>query len=520
MSDADGGGPPTADDVTPAKTPTNARLRDFFHRLFPSLVESSFLTEARGYYEGEDRKERRENVPEPDETSKLECIWAAEFYTPANVESLLDAFERLGWSDEESAPLNRNPSEWLRDMRARGGTGWMNLGTFLPLGSKLSSAFNAKRMVLPPKIERASGQIFAVSSSLTCIVFCFYVYDDAGREYENVMREHVRTKLEARSNGYGVLDPRTLKETRIRELREDLQAQLGRWFAANLPGVFSSRPGITYVPTCEMHFVTDSEEPPVDPQRANLHRSYLGIERGWRSWSCLEVPGLQFDWGLRGEKRGRVSSLLTISAKSLSSLDVKAFGGHTRYAYHGYFGIYLPALVCRWALLELIRHYLAGINRLRDSRDFANKTGNTADIIDNLRQLTTDSVDIASIVPELISTDPDKLWAVRDTWDFKQMDDRLSEDRWQLLRALDENISRAASSLTATENVVRDLLLQQGNLASAAENLALQRSIRRLTSGMAWLTVAAVALSGLTAFAVFFPVEAKVLGDLLHSWWP
>ena len=346
-----------------------------------------------------------------------------------------------------------------------------------------------------------------MSSSIACIVVCFVFEEGYGGVFDDALRARYKTKFERLKRGHRIHGPRSQKEGRVQEIRGELRRHAATWFRQNLPGVFSRADATGDFPTCEFVVFTDPQSPPAHPNGSTngLHRTYLGVTEPWGRWESIDVPGLIFTWPVLRERVARFHATLSISKSSLQSLDMTPYGGHNRSAYLAFFEQDIPTLLSRWACLALIDAYQTKINGLRDSRVFAVANTDPAKLLQELRLITSDSIDISSIAPDLQDLTREPALFDHGSGSFTQPHPLSSQPPLDLLSSLKEEIVLSARRLQVTDRSVRDLLLQQGNLAGASENIVLQRRMRWMTSVLTWLTVAILALTALMAYQMFFP---------------
>jgi hypothetical protein len=120
-----------------------------------------------------------------------------------------------------------------------------------------------------------------------------------------------------------------------------------------------------------------------------------------------------------------------------------------------------------------------------------------------LRKSVADSVDIASITPELIEFPEEPLFA-HGSGCFEHLSYRRRDGSgYRLDHYLAAEVKTRAKRLQAADRAVKELLLHHGNLVSAEENIRLQSQMGWLTIVMLALTVVTTVLTGVTVYQAF-----------------
>ncbi len=244
----------------PVKEPFIYRLKYAAHERFPRFFNYPVRHEEQAISRIFDPKENAETCPPDDEFIDLCCMWAVEFYTPAHIDTLLAGFRKLGWDKNHSN--SRSPTSWIQKLRqSPRGSGWLNLGVIYPQGTDNFLSSRSFTAPLPPHVQYATGGLFSLTSSLTCIVIGFVFEEDFSTQFDEALRKNRQTyrkpiKLYRKSSGrgYKIYSPETQKTEHIYQIRVDIAELAARWFRENIPGLFSSGILEGNLPTCE--FVT------------------------------------------------------------------------------------------------------------------------------------------------------------------------------------------------------------------------------------------------------------------------
>ena len=69
------------------------------YRRFPKFVSDPDYQRRLAVYRSRDHEENERSRPPEDESIKLRCFWATEYYLPSHFDGLIASFEKLGWDD-------------------------------------------------------------------------------------------------------------------------------------------------------------------------------------------------------------------------------------------------------------------------------------------------------------------------------------------------------------------------------------------------------------------------------------
>jgi hypothetical protein len=475
------------------------RLRNWTSRRFPTIVESADAKSSRAYYRKKDVADVPASMLPPDQHVALKRVLAAEYYTPAHAERLFSAFERLGWKSAETSAFNRNSADWVaRSRRGSNGGSWINLGTVTRPGNNQSFR-DAAETELPDGFEHAHAELFSISPSLSCIVVSFDTMVDADGKYEEIARSALGTKLVRTRRGLSITSPRSHKRQVIGEHRERLRRNLLNWFSNNLPGAFSASGKVELFPTCELLFV-DGIRAGDDSSPRSLWREYLGLDQHWGVWNSADFAGLTFANPVSHVESQKGHSALVIERSDLLAIDNQTYGGSSDEAYLNRLSMDLPGFVCHWGITPLLRLYQEELSEVRDSTTFSGRSGKAASVLQRLRRVTSNSIDVSLLANELPNAFQHTFW--------NDQDFSLHEEGQQPISLSDAVTRRSlelVGQLAASDRTIRELLLQQGNLVNALEAIRTQRTMSWLTLVMTVLTIAILVLTAVMAAPVLFP---------------
>lgn len=470
------------------------RLRSAVHRRFPRLIEHPRFAESRAYHEARDPEKNQETTPPADEYVDFRCIWVIELYTPAHVDQLLAGFQRLGW-DKGSGSGRDDPLVWLQRIRERPyGGGWFNFGHIRRPGNRSRFCLHDRAAPLSANVEYATGELFSLTSSLTCIVMGFIFEEDYSSSFDKALRTDRKTYMKPLRRGHKIIGPETQKAEHVNQTRGDARRMAGRWFSDHLPGLFASGILGGEFPTCE--FVTLRKEQPFPdrPEGSNRPPPYLSIldmEFDIDSWFCSDMPGLKFTWPLRREKESRYHSILAIGENEFQDEKLKSWGGNNRSAQNNYVDHMIKGLLSRWAILPMLAGYAKHINAVRDSAMLRPKPGQ--DPLKTLQTLgghVSYNVDIAAVTSELIFYANERVLFEHEIETFKPCNTRRNQAKqFTIAKGLAFQINEQAAWLQKTDQSLRDHLTQYGSLLGATENIRVQRKLGIFTILIMFLTV-------------------------------
>jgi hypothetical protein len=507
---------PEQEEETPIPAPSKTRplqrggpirrLRRYAYYKWPSLLSDPDEEERLAYWWDKDGEENAKTAPPADEFVDLHCIWAIEFYTPAHVEGILNGFAKLGWDKDDETLFRRNPAQWVRQSRetSQGGA-WFNLNLIVRPGDK--RFFGQKRMApLPQNADHAVGEIFSLTSSLTCVAIGFVLDDEASRQFDAALRQERKTTSKPTGRGYTILRPRNQKETAIQAVRAEMRAAAGKWFCENLPGLFASRILGGEYPTCEFVTLRTGQPFPKREQNSAMPDEYLhilGMAHDADAWELDGFPDFKFAWPLFPTREGRFHGVLAVNENSFDAEALKIYGGQTRSAYQHYVDSHVSGLLSRWSLLALLSAFERHLNTVRDSATFRpSRSHNTLRLLETLGNLLSKSADIAAVSSELASFTNRKSSFLYEVETFKPSCPEYYKGKDTTLGdVLREHIGERAQSLEKTDSAVRDLLSQYGAILGARENIKLQQTVGRLTWFMVLMTIAILVLTAVLTYS-------------------
>lgn len=479
------------------------KLRKRAFRKMPFLISDpdyrEILEDSR-YRDGEENAETR---PPDAELVDLCCLWAAEFYTPSHVDRLLSGFADLGWSKDDDTLPGPNPALWVRQLRETAfGSGWFSLGVICRTGEKTFASID-RTAPLPPHVSYATGEIFSITSSTTCIVMGFALDEEYSRRMNQALRREHETYLERRRRGYRMHGPASQKKAALRVVRAHIRELATNWFRAHLPGLFSSGILDGEFPTCEFMTLRVGRPFPQPEERVEreeyLH--LLDVGDDWDAWPCRDTPGLKFAWPVLRDEENRFHAIVAAREDDFAEENLRMYGGPGRSSYTAYVDRHLKGLLSRWALLAVLSGFERHLNAIRDSAIFrVDHRRKPRILLETLGAHLSQSVDIAAVSAELANTTQQKGSFNEEAGDFTPAHSVFGRTQdATAAEALRKHVGERAAWLQIADRSVRDLLTQYGTALAAAENIRLQHSVRWLTWILVFLTVTIAVLTAIMA---------------------
>lgn len=513
---------------TSAPEETEGQSKGLFHRLyraahrkFPRFISDPDYQRRLAVYRSRDDEKNARSEPPPDELVDLRCIWAVEFYTPAHIDKLLAGFISLGWDQEDDSLLGGNPAAWVQQIRESAHSGgWFNLGLIHRPGRDRSFG-DHRTAPLPDDAEFALGALFAVTSSITCIVMGFVLKEETAHRLDQALRRTYETYTEPRKRGYGIINPLQQKEAAIRTIRDEVRTVASVWFRTYLPGLFSSAILGDDFPTCE--FVTLRKARPFPkrekgaPQPGEYLR-LLDMDRDIDVWEAADMPGLKLTWPLFRDRRPRFHAILAANESDFDQERFRGYGGSDRSSYAIYIDEYIRGFLSRWALQSVLSGFERHLNAIRDSTTFRPHRGEKPlRVMETLGKLISQSVDIAAVSWELgrFTDEPRSFDYEVET--FRPCHPEYYRDKnTTLTNILRETIGERAAWLGNADRSVRDLIVQYGTAVGTRESIRVQHSVRRLTWIIIALTILIAILTATMAYGALLDSESwpEVIDEL------
>ncbi len=460
-----------------------------------STVDDS--ASVRDYYRERDPTSNAETTPPEGEHVDLRCMWAVEFYTPSHIDKLVNNLKKLGW-DQNDFPGRESPASWVRITRQHSeGGSWLNLGTIRSSDHVSAWPIRDRTAPLPTHVRYASGGIYSLTPSLTCIVMRFVFEDNFRCRLDAILRQPRHTFTRPVSgNSREILNPEWQKTDDVRQLRQECANFAAGWFKENLPGVFSSGLVGGQLPTCELVSLRKAEPFPDRKKGEYTPSGYLRVldlEFSPSVWKSKDTPSLKFSFGL-SLRSSEYHSIFVVKETEIENTELlKAYGGLPGLA--TYVDMTYQEMIGKVAIRPLLNGYSRRLNELRDAvtakirRPSRRRPSRTLQVlVDNVAY----DVDIAAVTTDLIASTEEPSWFFRNLSRFEPWNEWESRD--SLAEVFRPTVNRHSVMLRETAQSLRDHLTQFGSLIAATEDVRTQNRIL-------WLTVIVAALALVTVFS-------------------
>lgn len=433
-----------------------------------------------------------ETTPPDDERIDMPCMWAVEFYTPSQVDKLLENFERLGW-DKNDSRAERSPASWLRSSRQRSvGGSSMNLGTIRAPDDTRPWPLPSRRAPMPMHVSYVTGYLHTITPSLTCIVIRFSFDENLRRRLEDAMRKNRKTIARPTNGGHEILDPWMQKNNEIRDIRIECKGLASRWFQEHLPGLFSSGLLGNVLPTYELVTLHKAEPFPDQDGEEYPPPKYLmvlDLATSTSVWRVKEFPSIKFSWELEGHSPEYHSVFVTRDAETEGTKKLEAYGGVT--GLPGYIDLVFNTMISKLALAPLLQGYNRHINNLRDAITERIQQSSRHNPIKSLEEILSNfayEFDIASITSDLIHTTSKPSRFDHDLTALEPYSQWKHQDTFS--ESFRVAINRHALMLKQTSESLREHMTQFGSIIAAKEDVRTQKRILCLTLVLAAVGIA------------------------------
>jgi|GEM_PF-5843129 len=477
-----------------------------FPRIFPDPWHKRILKDARQ----RDEQENIETSPPDDEKIIFQSLTIAEFYGPAQIDSLCTNLQRLELHEHEIG--DRNAIEWIR--RGRGNLtsgGWYSLGVLTHHEDR--RFFPQKKVIeLPWEVDYAIAEISCLTPAITCMVVTFIYKDEYALSFDNAIRNKYETTLTKIKRSYRINSPRFAKQDKINAIRSEAAHKASCWMSKNIPGMYSGKLLDDRHPVLEL--VTLTKAMPF-PEKQLDYLDAMDLNSNREIWRSGEIDSLTFVQ-LGTKEPGRLRACLAANISSFKSIDMSTWGGYTRYGYINYISNYtgLGSLMSRWGLLALTQSFDKTLHIFRDEMFVQTKK----------KAAASRSIELIS---EFIKSDFDRALISRDIEhltkkiglflhnlpEFKCTEKFFGQHDRKLAQSLREELEVRSQTLLATNQAMSSLISQTGSILSASESIRLQHRVERMTWIMLFLTLFAT-------FAAIISVRdfvGKLISELSSS---
>lgn len=450
-----------------------------------------------GFRQG-DHSQNAQSSPPPEETIELCCVWAAEIYTPAHTESLAQALRNFDQETRTTSSASEDLASWFEGtQRQLHGNAMRNLGIWVPKGEPDPPIFRERIVSLPASVKHASGMMFSISPTLTCIVVRFVFSEEFSHCYDSALKSDRETFLTPTAGRTSIHMPIGQKENDIWRLRSEISTMVQDWFRDNLPGAFSSQTDELAMPTCELVTLNHAIPfPDADEPFPPLYARILGLDGRWDAWKYSELPRLRIGFHSPPITGPRNHATLAINLRHWRESNPDNESRDAKSSLLSYVHWPVPELMSIWAIGPLLQHFAENLVQIQNSTVF--HPGHGENHVEVLRQLTnhvSSLSDLSAVSADLNERDT--------TWNrplfmgspFLPVRTNLYAEGTTLDIALWRSINERAKWLRSTDRNIRDRLSQISAFVGAQENVRLQKKVSALTWVILIVTILAVVVT-------------------------
>jgi len=377
----------------------------------------------------------------------------------------------------------------FRESSSRGG--WSDLG-LISKSRNFSYPFGVVGP-LPKGVKYVSLRLCHVSPSITAIVACFSLDDEAARRPIKLMSRGLESKFVSHGRSYSISGPISQKGDLIEQNRIAIRKELSRWFGKHVPGLFSTSQSDKF-PTCEL-LMLDGKNLNTSSKSEILR--ILGLRMPFNTWGSEDWPGVEFVWPLPGRLEPEWHAVLAAHRGPLQAIDTKSYGGG-RDVYQYKFQYRIVPFLLLWAMRATVEDFQARISRIRDD-ELGFKIDNADNALDSLQKMTLESADVASISSDLQDMEKVNGMFYAEMAQFSTTRGHKEKQKLFLGEALKKYIEHISNELSKMDTNLKALAVQRGNLLATKQNINLQKWVGRLTVVTVILAVVSVILAGISA---------------------
>ena len=460
-------------------------------------------TQSLGSYREIDPKLNADTTPPDDEYIDLHCIWAVEFYTPGNIDSLTESLEKLGWRNTDPIPGHSDLIVWLHGLRRhQQNQSWMNLDLIVDEHDD-RPLFPHRTASLPRNVEYARAKLLSISPSLLALVICFVLKEGPSTSaiLDTTLRKYFRTLAVRTKNGWSFRDPMNQKAQHIAKARARVDGLAADWFQENLPGLFSSGLLGGEVPTCSLITLRKADPYPRRIDGGPIPPKYLwlmGMDADFDSWNSKDIDGLKARLPTERLGQARYQMEMVANDARLSRTITNSWREESRRSTIAYVDMDVSSLIGMWAICPMLEGYTRHINEVIQSAMLRGTDDDQAtQTLETFRNHIAFSIDMVTVAKDLKDLASDKWPIWFDIAKFVQSHRTRPDEEIELTEELKHVIGTHASWIGDRDSTIRAHLAQYGALVGATENVRLQQRISRLTWVLVFLALATVVASAL-----------------------
>lgn len=189
-------------------------------------IRGPFFQHAIDYWRRKDAERPEDSRAADDQHVVTWGLWAAEAYTPANINSLLQGLEALAAYSRDFG--HRDAATWVRKQRSRPGS---TINLYFAKPGSYSMPPGAFAVELPPCAAGAMATISSVTPSLTIFTIFIVLKGEESRRFDDIIHADYPTRLEPLgANGTRIHYPEHERQRLVNEVRAEWARGASNWF--------------------------------------------------------------------------------------------------------------------------------------------------------------------------------------------------------------------------------------------------------------------------------------------------
>lgn len=477
--------------------------RRWLHYRFPNVSWLHDL-DSLEYTRQKDHRENAETRLTEGEELRVRALWGVELYGPTEIDGLYASLRRLGWDQDRLRMSDDGPTAWISTQRMYGSYGNFNLGTIHRPGEK--RLFLVDRFAqMPAEVDYMHGYVYQASPSLTAIVLCFVLREEATHHFERILEKTYQTSNERgwRSKGYRIVGVYHAKERAVKAERERLRKLVSEWFADNIPGFFSSRDAGTRLPTAEL-LSTRQEKVLHSPGGTTPMPRWVqligksGLLEVWRL-EASEAISLAWD---TADEAGQFHTVVSLRTDLLNEEFQKYDPGKNTRSYASIVSRQVEGALVHLAVLAGLLEIQRGLRLVRDTFPTASNSSRQAlHAIRQIKGFFEASVGWPTIISDMAAQSQDDHYFRWYCEGFVTEPWRRGDTPLKIAEALQKRTHYIASRAISQEREARDHFEQMSAVLNTQEAIRTQRR-------MELLTVVATVLTGASLLVALLSIDS------------
>jgi hypothetical protein len=450
------------------------------HWLLPNFIPAPYSD--RTYQQASDKKANEESRVNDGEEFRVRAVWGVELFGPNESDRLYEALRVLGWSAGFGAAED-GALTWVQQQRSYGHGGTYNVGVVTQNSNTQKFLGVQNRASLPEDVEYLLVSFHQIVPTVTCVVVCFVLKEEATTRYEQELNL-VRTSRRERSTRWSIsrVDPSHLKQRAVEAVRRRFRRTVTEWFKRNLPGYFSHSSLPQRFPTAEL-LCTKLEDVFVEKKH--------GIHFDWRRiisnvapqeiWASKDSSGLRFT--LHQERWPRAHENFLIASTSLQSLPedrIRMYGGGAG-SIVAICHESLEGTLARFAVSAFLAEVAHDLKNTREELSLSKSNRKTVRTIDRVQRFFDRNAGVPAVVRELRDL-------TKTSGFFEHYCEHFTAEPWrndqpnrEFAKELREGVYVRASTLIEDESSTREHFGQLSAILSIRESVRAQRKMEVLT---------------------------------------